>query len=36
MKYNDTDALKKAGFNHEILKEILIIVKKSQRSKPIR
>jgi CheY-like chemotaxis protein len=27
----DTEPFKKAGFNHEVLKEILIIVKKSQR-----
>jgi hypothetical protein len=32
----DTEAFKKAGFNHEVLKKILIIVKKSQRLKPIK
>ena len=31
----DTDVFKKARFNHEVLKEILIIVKKSQRLKSI-
>jgi CheY-like chemotaxis protein len=29
----DTEPFKKAGFNHEVLKEILIIVKESRRSK---
>jgi CheY-like chemotaxis protein len=32
----DTEAFKKSGFNHEVLKKILNIVKKSQRLKPIR
>ena len=31
----DTDVFKKARFNHEVLKEILIIVKKSQKLKSI-
>jgi FixJ family two-component response regulator len=32
----DTEAFKKSDFNHEVLKKILIIVKKSQRLKPIK
>jgi CheY-like chemotaxis protein len=31
----DTEPFKKAGLSHQVLREILIIVKQSQRSKPV-